>query len=614
VNSLRTSLDLSGLWDFAVDDQDVGLAAGWAARGPPPALRRTIAVPGSWGEQHPELRDYLGAAWYFRRVQLPRWMTSGSPAPRLLLRVGAATYACAIFVNGELLGVHEGPGLPFQVDCSSVAARDSELFVALRVEGRLLPTRVPPGELAQRPQQMPNVGYDFFPWAGVHREVCLLALPGAHAIEDVTTRTELPGDGSASFFADVRASGGFTGPGLARLVSSEDGRVCAEQPLSFSAGAASATLHVPSARLWSPASPSLYQLQLTLGGADSETDRYDLSVGLRTVNVSGDALLLNGAPLQLRGFGKHEDTPLRGRGYCAAAAVRDASSIGWCGGNSYRTAHYPHHEESLALADRTGLAVISETPAVYLCFHDGEENVAAREAATRRILTELVARDKNRACVLLWSLANEPEANVHLDKHGCSVPPAEDKSWEASGLAFFSRLFALGRELDPTRPLTYAAHPFNPMSWVACCDVVCTNRYNGWYSAPGDIAGGVASLGRSLDREHAELRRPFILSEFGADAIAGTHSCDPPEMWSEEYQVEMIRAFLDLGNTRPWLIGFHVWNLCDFKTTQAIRRPQGLNHKGVFTRDRRPKQAAHFLRQRWTPALLDERARAEQKD
>ena len=59
------------------------------------------------------------------------------------------------------------------------------------------------------------------------------------------------------------------------------------------------------------------------------------------------------------------------------------------------------------------------------------------------------------------------------------------------------------------------------------------------------------------------------------------------------------------------MIGFHVWNLTDFKTTQAIRRPQGLNHKGVFTRDRRPKQAAHFLRQRWLPELLREREQAE---
>ena len=136
-----------------------------------------------------------------------------------------------------------------------------------------------------------------------------------------------------------------------------------------------------------------------------------------------------------------------------------------------------------------------------------------------------------------------------------------------------------------------------------------TNRYLGWYYHPGDVAGGAASLGRSLDGEHAVLQRPFIISEFGADAIAGTHA-DPPEMWSEEYQVAMISAYLALAEGRPWLIGFHVWALTDFKTTQAIRRPQGLNHKGVFTRDRRPKMAAHALRAAWLPLLQAERGEA----
>jgi len=276
---------------------------------------------------------------------------------------------------------------------------------------------------------------------------------------------------------------------------------------------------------------------------------------------------------------------------------------------SYRTAHYPHAEASLALADAQGLAVIGETPAVYLCFHDGGEAQAARAAAARRMLAELVARDKNRACVLLWSLANEPEANAHLEKHGCRVPPPEDRAWEERGLSFFRDYFALARSLDATRPLTYCAHPQNPMAWVALCDVVCTNRYLGWYYHPGELRRGAASLGASLDREHAALQRPFILSEFGADAIAGTHA-EPAEMWSEEYQTEMILAYLALGESRPWLVGFHVWALTDFKTTQAIRRPQGLNHKGVFTRDRRPKAAAHALRAAWLPSLQAERAAA----
>ena len=154
-----------------------------------------------------------------------------------------------------------------------------------------------------------------------------------------------------------------------------------------------------------------------------------------------------------------------------------------------RDIHSVCAEESLDLADRAGLAVIGETPACYLCFHDGAEAQAARLAACRRATRELIARDKNRACVLLWSLANEPEANAHLATHGVPVPPPEDERWKELGRAFFADVFALARQLDASRPLTLAAHPASDMSWVALCDVVCTNRYNG---APGTRRRGTA--------------------------------------------------------------------------------------------------------------------------
>jgi beta-glucuronidase len=554
-----------------------------------------LAVPGSWGEQLPELRDYLGPAWHAKTVKLPRW----AAGQHLLLRVGSANYACSVYVNGRLLGVHEGNALPFQVALPPALLAAPELLLSLRVEGLLSPSRVPPGALAQRPLQHPNVGYDFFPFPGIHRAVQLLVLPPIH-LTDVTVVTHLDAARDAVLHITAAVSGGWSGAGVAQLSSGEE---YTEVALAFVSGAATAEMALRQPRLWSPAAPHLYSLRVELhgeggGAAGAPLDAYTLQIGIRTVRVLGDALLLNGKPLSLRGFGRHEDAPLSGRGENLPAAVRDAAAMRWCGANSYRTAHYPHGEASLDIADREGLAVISETPAVYLCFHDSPEAEAARLAACLRLTAELVARDKNRACVLLWSLANEPEANSHLATHGIAVPPKDDDSWKARGLAFFTTLFAHARTLDGSRPLTYAAHPANDMAWVALCDVVCSNRYNGWYSQPGCVADGVAVLGAALDREHAALGKPFVLSEFGADAVAGCHA-EPPEMWSEEYQVEMLQRYLGLAAGRPWLIGFHVWNLTDFKTTQAIRRPGGINHKGVFTRDRRPKMAAHFLRSRW---------------
>jgi beta-glucuronidase len=114
----------------------------------------------------------------------------------------------------------------------------------------------------------------------------------------------------------------------------------------------------------------------------------------------------------------------------------------------------------------------------------------------------------------------------------------------------------------------------------------------------GQLQKGLDALDADVEAVHARFPKPFILTEFGADTIPGMHA-QPPEMFSEEYQAELIDAYLDLLSRKEFVVGAHVWNLCDFKTGQAIHRMGGINMKGVFTRDRRPKLAAHLLRKRW---------------
>jgi beta-glucuronidase len=101
-----------------------------------------------------------------------------------------------------------------------------------------------------------------------------------------------------------------------------------------------------------------------------------------------------------------------------------------------------------------------------------------------------------------------------------------------------------------------------------------------------------------LDAVHARTGKPIMLTEFGGDALAGVHA-DPPEMWSEEYQADLLTHVLDACASRPFVVGTQFWVLCDFKTAEATGRTGGMNNKGVFTRDRRPKMAAHALRKRW---------------
>jgi beta-glucuronidase len=266
-----------------------------------------------------------------------------------------------------------------------------------------------------------------------------------------------------------------------------------------------------------------------------------------------------------------------GRGASTAVAARDLQLMRDVGANSFRTGHYPHDEDTLDLADRLGILVVSETPSVALFF--AEEGLERRQELALGYVDELVARDRNRASVIAWSVANEPHSH------------------DAAAGALLGELCARAKELDPTRPVTYASHTFEDPG-LGGVDFVSLNRYPAWYVFPGDIEAGIEPFAAELDAVHARYGKPILLSEFGADAMPGAHA-DPPAMWSEEYQAALIERVLDVADARPFVAGTHVWVFADFATAQAEHRPHGLNFKGVFTRDRRPKLAAHRLKARW---------------
>jgi len=575
-NAHRYLFDLGGLWSFQLDPQEIGEKDGWFRALPAP---RSIAVPASWNEQFEDTRDYLGVAWYLKRIVVPpSWR-----GQKIMLRFGSATYAAKVWIDGKPVGSHLGGHLPFEFDISALVSWDSATTVAVQVENKPSPTRVPPA--ATNPETaantFPDVTYDFFPYCGLDRPVLLYSVPIVH-LADVTVMTSIDG-GNGVIDVTIAASDKWSGRGKLQL---DSGAAPFSTDLTFKNGAAQASIRVPKARLWSPDDPFLYPLSITLADGASIRDAYTLDIGIRTVEVRGDRLLLNGQPIQLKGFGRHEDFPVHGRGLDLPVLVRDHALLKWVGANSYRTSHYPYSDEAMALADMEGFLIIDEIPAVGLLFDDSREAVDARLAICKQQVTELIARDKNHPSVILWSVANEPSSRGALRGNA------------DSGLEFFTELLAHVRAQDRTRPALLVGEQRTERSWVAQSDVIAVNRYWGWYILPGQIDKAVAQLARELDELHAATGKPVIITEFGADAVAGSHS-EPPQMWTEEYQTAILEAYLDLAATRPWIVGLHVWNFADFKTGQATHRPLGINHKGVFTRDRQPKMAARFLRSRW---------------
>jgi beta-glucuronidase len=451
---------------------------------------------------------------------------------------------------------------------------------------------IPPGVVEVLPDgtRRQRQYHDFFNYAGLHRSVWLAATPRSR-IDDLTVVTDLEaGTGVVHYSVAVVDAG--TATVRVRLQDAQGQEVA-------SAPGADGVLRVPQPELWGPGRGYLYEFEAELVDDDIVVDRYVLPIGIRTVRVEGTQFLINGEPFYFKGFGKHEDLDVHGRGHDDAAMAHDFSLLEWIGANSFRTSHYPYAEEVLEHADREGIVIIDETAAVGLNLGVGgglflggprttysEETIgAATQLAHRQAIEELIARDKNHPSVVLWSLANEPES--HTD----------------AARAYFAPLFEAARRADPSRPVGFVNMMFalpDTCTVTGLADVVMINRYYGWYVEPGDLAAAERGLEAELQSWAALHGKPIIVTEYGADTMSGLHTTEG-SLWSEEYQVALLETYHRVFDRTEAVVGEHVWNFADFATGPSFMRVDG-NKKGVFTRDRRPKMAAHDLRRRWRDA------------
>jgi beta-glucuronidase len=596
-NDFRNKLDLSGIWDFQIDPDHAGEQGKWFNG---LSESRPIAVPGSWNEQYEDLYNYLDLAWYVTRTYVPQtWK-----GQRIYLRVGSANYHGTVYVNGEKAGEHEGGHLPFAFEISTLVKWDAENVIAISVENELLPTRVPAGNMTTALgafASFPRTTFDFFPFAGLHRPVVLYSVPQTY-IEDVTVVTDIQGaDGTVQ--VTVRLNEPGAGQGSLTL---SGGGANARARLEFKDGVAEATLAVPAARLWSDTDPFLYDLTV-----QTDADRYTLDIGIRTIAVQGGQILLNGNPVHLNGFGRHEDFVASGKGLNLPLLVKDYQLMRWTGANSYRTSHYPYSEEEMQMADRQGFLIIDEIPAVSLQF-ESDENAAIRLRMCLQQIDELIARDKNHPAVVMWCVANEPMPTT-MNLGAVDGSSSGDPS-VARGKQFLDTLLRHARELDPTRLVTLVTVMGGPQDWMQECDVICMNRYWGWYVLGGELEKAMAALEQELDQVWERWRKPIIMTEFGADTMAGMHG-HPTVMWTEEYQADFIRGHLEVAARKEYVAGMQVWNFADFAAVQSIMRVGGLNMKGIFTRMRTPKLAANVLREFWVrPAEAPAAGAGQQTD
>ncbi len=591
-NESRELRDLSGIWRFKRDPRNEGRRERWFARPLPGTI--AMPVPSSYNDvtQDVELRDHVGDVWYERRFAA----TPSLAGRRVVLQFASATHAARVWLNGTEVVEHAGGFLPFEAEVTQLLDFERENRLTVVVNNVLDWTTLPPGELRtlpddERPEGLATQEYfhDFFNYAGLDRPVRLYTTPRAF-ISDVTVRTDVQG-GEGRVGYSVEVAGGS--PPVRVTLFDEDGtRVTG-------ADGATGTLAVPRVKLWQPGKPYLYTFLVeTLGPGAQVEDRYRLAVGIRTVEVTRDAFLINGTPFHFRGFGKHEDSDIRGKGLDNALIVKDFSLLAWMGANSFRTSHYPYSDEIMNMADREGIVVIDEMPAVGMHFFSADKQVftdgrvgAGTLAHHLEVAAELVARDKNHPSVVMWSVANEAA------------------TYERGAGPYFRAVMERTRELDPTRPVTIVhANSADALASTVgeLADILCVNEYHGWYLETGRLGLIEGRLRRELRQLRERYGKPIIVTEFGAEAVPGLHR-DPPVMFTEEFQCEFLQRYFTVFDEMDFVIGEHVWCFADFATKQELSRVTG-NRKGVLTRQRDPKAAAHLLRRRWTAARAAEAA------
>jgi beta-glucuronidase len=586
-SATRERIALDGMWRFALDPDRRGRTERWWAA-PLPGLA-DMPVPASFNAVLPEreAHDHIGDVWYQRVVRVPR----GWDGERIVLRFDAATHRAVVWVGDTQVAEHEGGYTPFEADVTARVRAGEEVRVTAVVNTELRWDSIPPGFVQELEdgRLLQQYFHDFFNFAGLNRSVWLYATPRTHVSDVTVTTAALDGDAG---LVDYRVAVGGDDQHTVRVVVRDaDGAEVAR------ADGAEGRVRIDGVQPWRPGAGYLYTLEVAvLDTAGEPVDGSPQPFGVRTVAVDGIRFLINGKPFHFTGFGKHEDFPVHGRGFDPAVMVHDFELLRWTGANSFRTSHYPYDEAYLDYADRHGIVVIDETAAVGLNLDTGagilnaagpmetysDVTISDRTREThRQAIRELVARDKNHPCVVVWSIANEPD----------TLPEASR--------AYFEPLVAETRRLDPTRPVAcvnfMTATPDRDQV-QDLFDVLLTNRYYGWYAQTGDLVAAERMLESEL-REWARRGKPIVVAEYGADTQPGLHSMTA-EPWSEEFQVELLAMYHRVFDRVDAVVGEHIWNFADFATRPGIMRVDG-NKKGVFTRERRPKASAHLVRRRW---------------
>ncbi|SDL50519.1 beta-glucuronidase [Catalinimonas alkaloidigena] len=572
----RSTQSLNGTWHYIVDPYETGYydyryqerketdgEAYWNNPVPKNKTDRkehayvdanTLEVPGDWNSQAPEFLYYEGTVWYQRTFDVAAAQRQGQ---RAFLYFGAVNYQAEVYLNGRKLGSHKGGFTAFNFEIPDTLLRDADNFLVVKVDNK------------RAPDEVPTVNTDWWNYGGITRDVHLIWVPDTF-IQNYFIQLERPADGAAPRKRKVPVAGWvkLNGAPSGGQLTVEIPELKVRESFPATGDSVAFQLTLPSVELWSPESPKRYEVRFRMG-EDEVSER----IGFRTIAVQGKDVLLNGQPIFMRGISVHGEIPDPGR---RANSEDDAAQLlGWAhelGCNMVRLAHYPHSEQTTRLADSLGILVWSEIP-VYWTIDFG--NLAVLTKAKHQ-LHEMIARDQNRASIIIWSVGNEtPVSPVRTAFMSDLAKTA--RAWDGS------RLISAALEVHYTGGKNVIDDPLGQYT-----DLVSVNEYLGWY-------GGLPDNCRTAIWE-TSYDKPLFISETGAGAKAGFHA-DSLTRWSEEYQAWYFREQVAMMKRMPDnFVGLSPWVLVDFRSPKRNNQyQQGWNRKGLIGSDGQKKEAFSVL-------------------
>jgi len=559
-------VSLSGEWKFTADYQNAGDAAQWFTPAYGDGVWDTVQVPHTWSHD-PRFMGFIGAGWYRRKFTAP----TVAEGEHVRLVFGAVFARARVWLNGQLLGSHDGGYTPFEFDLGAALKPGASNLIVVCADNRWDATTSPG---ARGTAQPPELVYAWWDDGGIIRDVELRVTPAIYiskqkveAVPDLasgtaTVRVRAWVRNTTGRSQRVRLTGELAREGEKLSLAPTTGENEIEIPANGDAVAELGfSLAATQVRLWSMDTPVLYQARTQVGGHAADS----VNFGLRRFVVRGEQLLLNGHPVRLAGANWHASHPEWGQNQPAEGVIRDLQLMKEGGFVFQRLAHYPVSPVILDWADRHGMLLIAE--ASNTGWKANQLGSLQMQEKFRTAHREMVERDWNHASIVAWSVGNEFASDT------------------PEGVRWVQDMGAFTRELDPTRLVTFVSNSVSKSTLKtagdegsAYADFVCLNTYG---RTPRENAA-------NIDRAHAlHPGKPFIITEYGVrhDFVG-----------DETERVDWFREMLAIIRARPFISGASVWSFNDYRSRYVGTNPNGWREWGLVAPDRTPRGSYHALR------------------